>query len=72
MEKLPDEIVEHIINYGIKCKKDQNVYVNKRFLKISKKKIDNCSKTIVLNHPVCIGCHPQVLTFFKGYFSIFY
>ena len=72
MDKLPDELIEIIISYGIKCKKDQNFYVNKRFLKVAKKKTDKCSQTIILNHPVCIGCYPQVLTFFKGYLTTFY
>jgi hypothetical protein len=44
--KLPDEIIEVILNTAGLCKKSQNFYINKYFLNISKKKINKCRKCI--------------------------
>lgn len=69
MDNLPDELIRKIIKLTNLCKKDQNFYVNKRFLKLSKEKFIKCQKKIIFKHNICVGCHPQVLTFFKGYYS---
>ena len=72
MEKLPDEVLERIIFYAFPCKKSQKFYINKRFLKLTKKKIDKCIKINMLNQDICVGCHPNVLKFLKGYSYLFY
>ncbi len=69
MDKLPDEIIEVILNTASLCKKSQNFYINKYFLNISKKKINKCRKMYMLKQNICIGCHPHVLKFIKTYYS---
>ena len=72
MEKLPDEIIEIILNAAKICKKNQNFYVNKRFFKISKKRIDKCKKMHMLKQDICVGCHPHVIKFVKTYYGSLY
>ncbi len=72
MEKLPDEIVEIILNASNLCKKNQNLYVNKHFFKLAKKKTDNCKKMYMLKQNICVGCHPHVIKFINTYYGSFY
>ena len=65
MNKLPDDVVRNIIDFSFICKKEQNFYINKRLLKLSKEKIGNCKHIIVFKRDLCSNCHKDVLKFFS-------
>ena len=70
MDKLPDDFLIKIIDYAFICKIEQNFYINKRLLRLSKEKIGNCQHMIVLKKDLCMNCNKDVLKFFS--FSYLY
>ena len=68
MNKVPDDVLRNIIDFSFICKKEQNFYINKRLLKLSKEKVNCCMPIIVFKKNICSNCHKDVLK----YFNIFY
>ena len=44
LENLPTELQEIIFSYAIKCKKDQNFYINKDIVKLLNKRFKICKE----------------------------
>jgi len=64
MNKLPDEIILHIIDYSSICKKEQNFYINKHLAnKIIEYK--KCKPIMCLGKNICKDCHKDAVKFLR-------
>ena len=68
MDDLPDDVLKKIIDLSFICKKEQNFFINKRMLNLSKKKLDNCKSIIVFKRNICANCHKDVLKYFNAFY----
>lgn len=68
MNRLPDDVLRNIIDFAFICKKEQNFYINKRLLKLSKEKVNCCMPIVVFKKNICINCHKEVFKFFNYYY----
>ena len=53
---LPEDIQRVIFSYAFKCKKEQNLYINKELYELISKQLDGCSEIICLGKPICERC----------------
>ena len=67
-ENLPVELQVNIFNFAIKCKKEQNIYLNKELTKLLNKKFCKCKGTLLLNKIICKECD-KMACYFLNYLS---
>ena len=72
LETLPTELQEIIFSYAIKCKKDQNFYINKDIVKLLNKRFKKCKEHQMLNKFICQNCDEQAFLFMKYYGCSFF
>lgn len=63
METLPKEIVNHIFDYTLSCKKDNNYFINKFITDILVEKHKNCRPFLCFGRYICCDCHYIPLKF---------
>lgn len=62
MKNLPEEIILHILEYSLTCKKQQDFYVNK-FLTSKIIKSKKCKPVKCLGKLICAECHKDAIKF---------
>ncbi len=62
---LPIEIVNHILEFTLQCKKEQNIIINKEIIKKFNKKQIKCSYKNLWGHKFCRKCDKQELNYIK-------
>ena len=62
---LPIELVDHILEFTFKCKKEENIIINKEFLEKFKEKQKKCSYKNLWGHNFCRKCDKQELDYIK-------
>ena len=62
---LPIETVNHILEFTLQCKKEQNIIINKEITKKFKKKQIKCSYKNLWGHKFCRKCDKQELNYIK-------
>ena len=65
LENLPTELQEIIFSYAIKCRKDQNFYINKQITKVLKKRFKKCAPYHMLNALICQNCYNNAFMFMQ-------
>ena len=65
LENLPIELQEIIFSYAIKCRKDQNFYINKQITKLLNKKFKKCAPYHMLNALICQNCDKNAFMFMQ-------
>jgi hypothetical protein len=65
LENLPTELQEIIFSYAIKCKKDQNFYINKQITKLLNKRFKKCEPYHMLNAFICQKCDKNAFMFMQ-------
>lgn len=65
LETLPTELQEIIFSYAIKCKKDQNFYINKDVVKLLNKRFKKCRPYHMLNAFICQKCDNNAFMFMQ-------
>ena len=65
LENLPTELQSIIFSYAIKCKKDQNFYINKEITKLLKKRFKKCKPYHMLNAFICQNCDKNAFMFMQ-------
>ena len=61
LENLPTELQDIIFNYAVKCKKNQNFYINKHIVKLLNKRFKKCKEQQMLNKFICQNCDRMLL-----------
>ena len=59
------ELVDHILEYTIDCKKEQNCMINKELFKKFKEKQKKCSYKKLWDHNYCRKCDKKEIDFIK-------
>lgn len=72
LEKLPSEIENIIFEYAIKCKKEQNFYINKNIANLLIKRFENCKEMLMINTYICTNCNTETMKFLKYYNVAFF
>ena len=65
LENLPTELQEIIFSYAIKCRKDQNFYINKQITKLLNKRFKKCKPYHMLNAFICQKCDNNAFMFMQ-------
>ena len=68
LNKLPEELTQHILDFAYTCKKEQNFYVNKEVQIYVCKKKQKCKKFMMFKKEVCSGCNEKELNQLKWIF----
>lgn len=63
METLPKEIVNHILDYTLSCKKDNIYFINKFITNILVEKHKKCEPVLCFGRYICYDCHNTSLKF---------
>lgn len=65
LENLPTELQDIIFNYAVKCKKNQNFYINKHIVKLLNKRFKKCKEQQMLNKFICQNCDKNAFMFMQ-------
>lgn len=65
LENLPTELQSIIFSYSIKCKKNQNFYINKEITKLLNKRFKKCKEHQMLNKFICQNCDKNAFMFMQ-------
>lgn len=63
METLPREIVNHILDYTLSCKKENIYFINKFITNILVEKHKKCEPVLCFGRYICSDCHITSLKF---------
>jgi hypothetical protein len=63
METLPKEIVNHIFDYTLTCRKHNTYFINKFITDILVEKHKNCEPFLCFGRYICSNCHSSSLRF---------
>ena len=72
LETLPTELQEIIFSYAIKCRKDQNFYINKEIVKLLNNRFKKCKEHQMLNKFICQNCDNNAFMFMQYYGCSFF
>ena len=65
LENLPTELQSIIFSYAIKCKKDQNFYINKYIANLLENRFKKCKPYHMLNTFICQNCDSHAFMFMQ-------
>ena len=62
---LPKELQSIIFSYAIKCKKDQNFYINKDIAILLENRFEKCKPYYMYNNFICQNCDNHAFMFMQ-------
>ncbi len=65
LKSTPIELVEHILEYTLECKKEENIIINKNLVEKFKEKQKRCSYKNIWGHTFCRKCDKDELDYIK-------